>query len=249
MIVAKSKVEAELIKDEMTEFLRKELNLELSYEKTHITNILDGFNFLGFNIRKYQHKSPYSKYHYTGTLLIKPQKEKVVKFLRKIQDDLNKNKQATVEFIIRELNPMLQGFAMYYRFVVSKKTLNFIQHQVWRKIWHWCKRRHPSKSNGWTNRKYYDQKETVKGIFWDKETNLKLVQIVKIPIVRFVKIKIGMKVHDENKETIEYWKKREYINALSQIYSVKIEKLYRQQKSRNCCQTTSLARCPAWAQN
>ncbi len=84
IVVGKTKEEAIERKEEIKTLLLDEIGLELSDEKTSITNIHDGFNFLGFNIRKYRTKSPRDKYHTIGKLLIKPRKEKVIAFFRKM---------------------------------------------------------------------------------------------------------------------------------------------------------------------
>ncbi len=83
IVVCKTKECAIKRKEEIKSLLQKEIGLELSDEKTRITNIHEGFNFLGFNVRKYTRKSPHDKYHTNGKLLIKPQKEKVIAFLDK----------------------------------------------------------------------------------------------------------------------------------------------------------------------
>jgi len=234
VIVCKSENEAEFIKGKIATFLLDFIGLELSNEKTKITHIANGFDFLGFNIRKYTDKSPRSKYHKVGKLLIKPQKEKVINFLRRIQEVLSTNKTAKQESIIYKLNPMLQGFGMYYRFAVSKKTFSIIDSRLWQKLWKWAKRRHPKKSKTWIMRKYF----TTTGRKWvfKDETGKKVRKIAYIPIVRFIMIKSGMKRHANNKETREYWQKRVYTNALSQVYTVKVEKLMKSQKGIcPCC--------------
>jgi len=68
--------------------LEEKIGLTLSDDKTNITNIHDGFNFLGFNIRKYRKESLKHKYHVVGKLLITPQEEKVIEHLRKIKQIL-----------------------------------------------------------------------------------------------------------------------------------------------------------------
>jgi len=229
VIVCKSKYEAELAKGKIATFLLDFIGLELSNEKTKITHTADGFDFLGFNIRKYTQKSPKSKYHSIGKLLIKPQKEKVINFLRGIKEVLSNNKTAKQESIINMLNPMLQGFGMYYRFAVSSKTFSTIDSQLWHKLWRWAKRRHPKKSKKWIMRKYFTTTGR-KWVFKDETGNKKIRIMPLIPIVRFVKIKSGMRVHANDKETREYWQKRVYTNALSQVYTVKIEKLMKTQK-------------------
>ncbi len=223
VIVCKSEQEAEFIKEKVASFLKNSIGLELSDKKTKITHIADGFDFLGFNIRKYTDKSPRSKYHQIGKLLIKPQKEKVINFLRKIQEVLSNNKTAKQESIIRMLNPMLRGFAMYYRFAVSKKTFSYIEWQLWNKLWRWAKRRHPNKNKSWIMEKYFTTTGK-KGVFKDEAGN-EIINIASTPIVRFVKIKSKMRVHAEDEETREYWTKREYTNALKHVYSIKSKDL------------------------
>jgi len=235
VIVCKSEQEAKFIKGNIATFLKEKIGLELSNEKTKITHTADGFDFLGFNIRKYTEKSPKSKYHSIGKLLIKPQKEKVINFLRRIKEVLSNNKTAKQESIIYKLNPMLQGFGMYYRFAVSKKIFHTIDHQTWQKLWKWAKRRHPKKTKKWIMRKYFTT-TIPKWVFKDETGDKKIRKTALISIVRFVKVKSGMRVHADDKETKEYWQKRVYTNALSQVYTVKTEKLMKSQKGIcPCC--------------
>jgi len=229
VLTCKSKEEAERIKGEIAELLDKEIGLNLSLEKTTITHIDEGFNFLGFNIRKYKERRKRSKYHEVGKLLIKPKKEKVITHLRKIKNTLDENKTAKQNAIIHLLNPILQGFAMYYRFAVSQKTFSKIMQELWYKLFIWAKRRHPKKTRNWIRKKYF----TTYGRKWmykSEDGKFTIIDIAKIPIVRFIKIRSGIRVHSNDKETIEYWKKREYTNALNQIYSWKIEKIYKRKK-------------------
>ena len=234
IIVCESEHEAEFIKDKITTFLKENIGLELSNEKTKITHTANGFDFLGFNIRKYTQESPKSKYHSIGKLMIKPQKEKVTNFLSRIQEALDNNKTAKQESIINILNPMLQGFGMYNRFAVSKKTFSAMDNRLWEMLWKWAKRRHPQKSNKWIMRKYFTTTGR-KWVFRD-ETGNKIKITALIPIVRYVMIKSGMRIHAEDKETREYWQKRVYTNALSQVYSIKVERLMKKRKGIcPCC--------------
>ena len=109
--------------------------LSLSTEKTFITSIEDGFDFLGFNHR-----------HYSGKLLIKPSKNKVLDFCKIIAEVIKGLNGANQETVIRKLNPILRGFANYYKGVVSKYSFSYIKSRVWEYLWRWCKRRHPNKN-------------------------------------------------------------------------------------------------------
>lgn len=118
-------------------FLR-ERGLQLSPEKTKVTSIYNGFDFLGFNLRKYNSK-----------LLIKPSKDSIKKVCCKLREILKTHKQATPSTIIRLLNPIIRGWANYYRHVVSGKAFKFVSAQIFKVIWRWCNRRHPNKGAKW----------------------------------------------------------------------------------------------------
>ncbi len=88
-------------------------------EKTRIVHIRDGFDFLGFNIRQYR-----------GVCLVKPQKKKVLALLERVRLWLRKHPEVTPDVAIRYLNPILRGWAMYYRHApVSKATFDYVRHQ------------------------------------------------------------------------------------------------------------------------
>jgi RNA-directed DNA polymerase len=112
----------------------KERGLTLSDEKTRVTHIKEGFDFLGQNIRKYN-----------GKLLIKPVKKNVKNFLEKVRKVLKENKTAKQENVIKMLNPIIRGWANYHQHVVAKKTFSWVDYQIWLGLWQWCKRRHPNK--------------------------------------------------------------------------------------------------------
>ena len=94
----------------VVQFLKKR-GLELSFEKTKITHIDEGFDFLGFNLRKYK-----------GKLLIKPSKKGTLRFLANIRGIIQSRKADKVGNLIRTLNPKIKGWANYYRHSVAKQT-------------------------------------------------------------------------------------------------------------------------------
>jgi RNA-directed DNA polymerase len=118
--------------------------LELSQEKTKITHISEGFDFLGQNVRKYD-----------GKLLIKPSARNVKAFLDKIRETIRVNRSAKQETLIELLNPMIRGWANYHRHVVAKKTYKAVDIHIWQALWRWARRRHPNKSCGWVRRRYF----------------------------------------------------------------------------------------------
>jgi RNA-directed DNA polymerase len=118
--------------------------LQLSEEKTRIVRIDEGFDFLGWNFRKYSEK-----------LLIKPSKKNVEAFYRKVVDTISANKSAKQEDLIRLLNPMLRGWAQYHQPVVAKEAYSRMEHLIFQRLWRWSKRRHPNKNIDWIRKKYF----------------------------------------------------------------------------------------------
>jgi RNA-directed DNA polymerase len=137
----------ELLENEvkpLVEIFLAERGLTLSAEKTRITPIAEGFNFLGWNIRKYD-----------GKLLIKPSKKNIKAFLEDIRATVKANKQAKQENLIRLLNPKITGWANYHRGAVAKESFTKVDHEIWKLLWQWAKRRHPQKGQRWIKDRYW----------------------------------------------------------------------------------------------
>lgn len=126
ILIKGSREQAERVKQEVTEFLLGTLKLELSEEKTLITPVEKGFDFLGFNIRKYP-----------DAVHIKP----TLKALRKLRDNVREIKKTffaiDVDLGIMKLNFALRGFAEYYRRVYSKRIFRKPDFFIW---WHVLRR-------------------------------------------------------------------------------------------------------------
>lgn len=199
--------------------------LELSTEKTVITSMKDGFDFLGFNSR-----------HYDGKLLIKPSKKKVLAFCKRLGEEIKNLSSVEQEVLIKKLNPILRGFAYYYKGVVSKETFGYIHHRIWQYLWRWAKRRHPNKNSKWIRKRYF---KTIKDNRWTfacttsdrrgKDKELVLYQIASTPIVRHIKVKGD--ASPDNSLLKEYWEKRH--QKLGKIRFDKSTKLYTIAKNQN----------------
>jgi RNA-directed DNA polymerase len=131
------------VKPALTAFL-KERGLELSEQKTVLTPIQEGFDFLGHTVRKYEDK-----------LLITPAKSKVQNLRKKISQLMQAAVGLSQEALLRQLNPLLCGWAYYYRNAVATRTFQKMDRYVWKKLWRWISRRHPHKSRAWKKRRYF----------------------------------------------------------------------------------------------
>jgi RNA-directed DNA polymerase len=201
VVTARDRGSLEIVQDQIKQWLSTR-GLELSTEKTLITSMDEGFDFLGFNHR-----------HYDGKLLIKPSKQKVLYFCNRIGTEIKALNGVEQEVVIKKLNPILRGFANYYKGVVSKETFSYISSRVWQYLWQWAKRRHPNKNTKWTRKRYF---KTINGNKWtfatttsDRQGDSKvfyLYQIAYTSIERHVKVKGNASPDDPSLK--EYWEKR-----------------------------------------
>src|SRR5262249_2717652 len=132
------------VKPLVAQFLA-ERGLELSHEKTRITHIDDGFDFLGQTIRRYPN----------GKVLIKPSRRSVTTFLAKVQETIDNSGSMTAGDMIRRLNQQIKGWAMYHRFAVSGRIFAAVDERIHWKLRRWCRRRHPKKNWDWIRKKYF----------------------------------------------------------------------------------------------
>ena len=121
VIVTKTEEDARWMKKRITEFLDK-LGLELSQEKTAITHIKRGYDFLGFNIRRYDTRT-----------LIRPSKTAIKRFRRafKARLEIVIQKYGYQPYMIQSLNSFIQGWGQYYKWVSSKKVFKDLDHYIW----------------------------------------------------------------------------------------------------------------------
>ena len=151
--------------------------LQLSSEKTHITNIYDGFDFLGFNFKKYS----------KGKLLVRPSKDSIKSFKYKIKKIFKRYRASNVSVLIEKLNPVIRGWGNYYRFANSKNTYSSLDKYIWYKSLQWVKRVHHRRQTIKYYHKYF------KPFFKYKQETLNdgktsVFALSSIAILRYVKI-------------------------------------------------------------
>ena len=122
------------VKPLVEQFMR-DRGLQLSPEKTCITHIEQGFDFLGQNLRKF-----------SGKLLIQPSKKNTHTFLEKVRQLIRQDRGISQTDLIRHLNPVIRGWANYHRHIVAKRTFKKVEWVLWHSLWRWAKRRHSGKS-------------------------------------------------------------------------------------------------------
>jgi RNA-directed DNA polymerase len=161
-----------------------ERGLTLSEEKTRIVHIDQGFDFLGWNFRKYR-----------GKMLIKPSRKNASAFYDKVRGIVKSSLSVPTAVLITRLNPVLRGWAEYHKGVVAKATFSRLDHQIYWRLMRWGLRRHPRKSSKWVLDHYWQRLGT-RLVFVgrmlnrkEEEVTLPLYELADTKIVRHVKVR------------------------------------------------------------
>src|SRR5215472_2080435 len=186
----------ELLRDQVQPLVAhflKERGLELSHEKTRITHVEEGFDFLGQNVRRYR----------CGKVLIKPSSSSVKTFLSKIQETIDNSGSLTAGELIQRLNQQIKGWTMYHRYAASKRTFTYVDRRIFQLVWRWCRRRHPKKGRRWIRTTYFRSDghrhwvftgtlRDHKGQGWP----IQLMSAAQVRIIRYVKIRSAVNPYD-----------------------------------------------------
>lgn len=183
-----------------------ERGLQFSEEKTQTVSLKDGFNFLGFNVRRYEVKDRRSSLK----LLIKPSKESVQQYRDNLKAEWKKLLGHDVGRVIKVLNSKIRGWGNYFRIGVSAEVFESLDHWMLIRCLRWARRTHPTKSLKWIRRKYFKVGFEHGNKSWrllrDKEHGGELLEISSIKIQRHVMVK-GTHSPD-NPALSGYWKTR-----------------------------------------
>lgn len=205
VILCRSKEEAETMYDKLEPFLSKR-GLELATDKTKVSHITEGFDFLGINVKKY--KLPNGKYK----TFMKPSKKSIKSAHEKIKSIFEKCKGSNVANLIAKLNPIILGIGNYWKPYVSKKIFSAIDHYIFIKTTKFLKRLHSTKSGKWMAKRYfkpdYSGQSQSKWILTDPDNpKIQIRKMAWIPIERHDLIKFKSTAYDETLK--DYFSKRD----------------------------------------
>lgn len=150
--------------------------LAFNEDKTQVVHVERGFDFLGFNIRRYDEK-----------LLIKPSHTAVRRIRERLAAEVRSLHGTNAAAVIQRLNPISRGWAAYYRNVVSKQVFSEIDHYLWGRLYRWALRAHPNKSKHWVVDRYFgmfNQSRNDRWVFGDRDSGIYLRQFAWTKIVR-----------------------------------------------------------------
>jgi RNA-directed DNA polymerase len=192
VITAATKEIAERVKELVRAYMA-ERGLQLSEEKTVITHITEGFDFLGWNFRKY----------HSGKLLIKPSKKSQQKFLEKIRTAVKTHRGCKQDDLIAMLNPIINGWSNYHRTSVSKRIFSKMDKELFRSLWQWACRRHGNKGKHWIVQRYW---KTAGKHHWTFKDTLTLLRMNEKKILRHIPLDLEKNPYIDT----DYFRRRQY---------------------------------------
>lgn len=134
----------------------KQRGVALSEEKTKITHISEGFDFLG----QVRHKPPTQTGK--GKLRITPGKQSLKQIKAKVSEICKSSKGLSQGRLIDKLNPVLRGWANYHRHTICADRFAQLDSHVWDRVFRWGRRRHPNKTAQWIANRYFYPHRTPK---------------------------------------------------------------------------------------
>lgn len=188
-------ISCELLRDVVVPAVKaflQERGLSLSEEKTRITRIDKGFDFLGQHLRKYR-----------GKLIIEPSTSAARAIVAKTKEIIRTHRGQQTDVMIGKLNPMIRGWANYHRWVCSSAAFAWVDSCIYRQLWRWARRRHGNKGKRWTRKRYFRQTTatlwqffaTVKGTGGQRKV-VDLFRAGSVKIIRHVKIRGAANPYD-----------------------------------------------------
>ena len=202
--------QAEQVKARLAAWLAPR-GLVFNEDKTRVVHLEEGFDFLGFNIRRYRRGSSPAK------LLIKPSRDAVKRVRSRLAEEMRALRGSNAGAVIARINPIIRGWSAYYRGAVSSKVFNALDNYMWWLTYRWATHSHPMKSAKWITFRYYGRFNKFRNdrwVFGDPghplgEANDKTVYMVKFAwtnIVRHVPVAGGASPDDP--DLTDYWAKR-----------------------------------------
>lgn len=171
-----SREQAGQVKARLAEWLAPR-GLAFNEDKTRVVHLGEGFSFLGFQIRRYSN----------GKLIIKPDPAAVKRFRKRLRAEMRDLRGGNAVMVISRLNPVLRGWAAYYRTVVSKHTFTTIDSYLWWLTFKWAVRSHRNKPRKWVTARYYGTFNPARAdrwVFGDRDSGAYLTKLAWTKITR-----------------------------------------------------------------
>jgi RNA-directed DNA polymerase len=189
--------EAAQVKARLADWLAPR-GLAFNEDKTRVVTLDEGFDFLGFTVRRQ-----------SGKLLIKPSKAALRRIRERLRTEMRALRGANTVAVLVRLNPIIRGWAAYYRTVVSSEAFNALDRYLWRLTYKWAKFGHPNKSRHWIVNRYFgefNRSRRDQWVFGDRDSGAYRTKFAWTRIVRHRMVKGGSSPDDPG--LAQYWADR-----------------------------------------
>jgi RNA-directed DNA polymerase len=220
--VCHSREQAEQVKTRLQAWLQPR-GLCFNEDKTRIVHVEEGFSFLGFDIRRFRAQ-------HGNKLIITPSRESVKRFRKRLKDEFIHYRGQNTATVIGNLNPIIRGWAAYYRGVVSTETFRSLDWYMWQLAYRWARHTHPNKSKSWIVSRYFgkfNRSRQDNWVFGDRDSGNHLTKFSWTPIVRHAPVRFRASPDDPT--LAGYWAKRQHRRHPPPLPPSTL-KLYRAQK-------------------
>jgi RNA-directed DNA polymerase len=197
VVMCASREQAEQVKTRLAQWLARR-GLAFNEDKTRIVRAEAGFDFLGFNVRRYHSK-----------LLIKPSKAAIRRIRERLRTEMRSLRGANAGAVLRMMNPIVRGWSAYYRTVVSSEVFTALDNYVWTLVYKWAKHSHPNKPKHWVVDRYFgrfNKTRQDRWVFGDRDSGAYLLKFSWAKIVRHQLVKGSASPDDP--ALADYWASR-----------------------------------------
>ena len=198
LVLCHTRDQAEEVQDRLAQWLAPR-GLQFNHRKTRIVPLSDGADFLGFNIRRYP----------CGKLLIKPSTAAIRRLMARLAATVKAQRGANASAVISALNPIIRGWAAYYKTVVSSEVFHKLDRYVWRLTYRWALLAHRNKPRRWIVSRYFgefNKSRRDRWVFGDRTNGAYQVRFAWTAIVRHPPVK--GRASPDDPALAQYWADR-----------------------------------------
>jgi len=181
--------------------------LTLAAAKTAITPIERGFDFLGLTFREYKDDARAVGYK-QGIFLVTPSKASVLAFKKRLKQAIKSLHKHSARAVIIKVNPMLRGWAQYYKPFTSKKVFSALGHYVWTLLWRWCRKKHPTMPLRVLRSKYFKREGGNHWVFYARDSKHRTITLVQLGWIKIVRHTLCADLNPFRPGNIEYYRRR-----------------------------------------
>ena len=213
VVCCRSRQQAEQVKAQLAEWLEPR-GLAFNDARTRIVPLSEGFDFLGFNLRRYPN----------GKLLIKPSAKAIKRFRDRLAKEFHALRGSNVAAVLATITPVIRGWVAYYRTVVSSGVFHALTGYLWKLAYKWACWSHRNKPRRWIVDRYFgkfDKFRNDRWVFGDRDTGAYLPKPAWTDIVRHTLVKGGSSPDDL--ALAGYWaQRRQKVKPPLDSYTVRL---------------------------